>query len=325
MSNARENLYTFFERPYPSANAILLRGTAPVLVDPGFGSDFPALAGWLLDLGVFPEHLALIVNTHYHSDHVGGNHTLQQRYGIDVAAHVHDALMVNRRDANACAAEWLRQPVESYVVNRPLREGDVIDTGMAQWEVIHTPGHTVGHISLYERTRGVLIAGDTAHASDVGWLNFAIEGVDSLTRSIESVVRLNALAPTIALSGHGPAIADPKAAFASALRRFERWRSDPEAAAWHAAKRIFAFAMMIEGGIPADRVAPYLATSPWVHSFAEAPFAITPLAFADALTDEMLRSGAATWRKDRLIARAPHTPTDARWPRSATVPSMWEP
>lgn len=316
-------LHVFLERPYPSANAILLQGPAPVLVDPGFGSGITDLESQLADNGLTPDQLALVVNTHYHSDHVGGNHALQEQYGVVVAAHAHDAEMINRRDPAACAAEWLRQPVESYAVDRPLEEGDSIDTGAATWQVLHTPGHTVGHISLFEPTTGVLIVGDAVHATDVGWLNPVLEGTDSLTRSIETLERLQSLAPRLALSGHGPAIVDPPAAFRTARNRFERWRSDPEGMAWHAAKRILAYALMIEGGMDAKNVAPYLEASPWVHDFAIAPFATTSTQFGEMLVQELLRSRGARWENDRLVASAPHTRTDPSWPRSAVRTSRW--
>ncbi|HEY4216791.1 MAG TPA: MBL fold metallo-hydrolase [Gemmatimonadaceae bacterium] len=323
-SRWHQPLHAFFERPYPSANAILLHGPASVLVDPGFGSDIIDLETWLTNGGVPPDQLALVVNTHYHSDHVGGNHVLQQQYGVAVAAHAHDADMINRRDPNACAAEWLRQPVESYTVDRSLTEGDTIDTGAAVWQVLHTPGHTVGHISLFEPTSGVLIVGDAVHAADVGWLNPVLEGAHSLTRSLETIERLQALEPRLALSGHGAAIVDPASAFRTGRGRFERWLSDPEGMAWHAAKRILAYALMIEGGMDADDVAPYLEASQWVHDFAKSPFATTPANFAELLLQELLRSRGARWESDRLVATAPHTPTDPSWPRSAVSPSDWQ-
>ena len=316
-------LYSFFERPYPSANGVLLHGPAPVLVDPGFGSDVGDLMKWLSANGVQPEALTLVVNTHYHSDHVGGNHALQTAYGVNIAAHPADAELINRRDPTACAAEWLRQPVESYTVNQPLRDGDCIDTGAGVWRVLHTPGHTVGHISLFQRETGVLIAGDTAHSNDVGWLNPFIEGDNSLAQSIESLKRLAASNARVAFSGHGSTIGEPATAIASGLRRLNRWVTDPEGAAWHAAKRILAYALMIEGGIPRNSLDAYLAAAPWAADFARTTFSMTSDRFAKTLLDSMLASGSIAWREDRLVASSPHTPTVPTWPRSPVVPSRW--
>jgi glyoxylase-like metal-dependent hydrolase (beta-lactamase superfamily II) len=59
-----------------------LHGPAPVLVDPGFGSEVPDLMKRLAANSVRPEELALVVNTHYPSDHVGGNYALQNEYEL---------------------------------------------------------------------------------------------------------------------------------------------------------------------------------------------------------------------------------------------------
>ena len=104
--------FIFFERAYPSANMVLVKGERPVAVDPGYGSDLAETERLLRGTGTRPEDLALIVNSHYHCDHAGGNSGLQRRYGTPVAAHRWEADLVNRRDREACGAEWLDQPVE---------------------------------------------------------------------------------------------------------------------------------------------------------------------------------------------------------------------
>ena len=130
-----------------------------------------------------------MVNTHYHSDHVGGNAGLQGTYGVPVAAHRWEAEVVNRRDPEACSAEWLDQPVEPYWVDLSLSEGDEIDAGNVRLRVLHTPGYTLGYISLWEPKERVLILGDAAHADDVGWINPYREGTGAIERAAESVGR----------------------------------------------------------------------------------------------------------------------------------------
>lgn len=161
----------FFERVFPSANMVLIAGANPVLVDSGYGSDLALTEDLLRRAGAPPESLSLIVNTHYHSDHVGGNHGLQTRYGLPIATYHSEAEVVNRRDAQACSARWLDQPVEPYQVDRSLADGDEIDTGDVVLQVLHVRGHTAGHIALYEPNDGVLITGDALEPHDVGWIN----------------------------------------------------------------------------------------------------------------------------------------------------------
>ena len=84
---------SFFARPYPSANVVLLHGSRPVLVDTGFGADVPALLHWLQTQDVTPAALALVVNTHFHCDHSGGNHALQAMHGVFIAAQAAEAAL----------------------------------------------------------------------------------------------------------------------------------------------------------------------------------------------------------------------------------------
>src|SRR5690625_43118 len=97
----------FFERYYPSANMILIKDRSPTLIDTGFGSDVQDTERLIKDAGVSPEELHLIVNTHYHSDHVGGNSYLQDKYGIPIAAHKCEDDLINFSLAEECISECI--------------------------------------------------------------------------------------------------------------------------------------------------------------------------------------------------------------------------
>ena len=312
-----------FERTFPSANMALVRGETPVLIDTGFGSDVEETETLLRAAGVPPEGLSLIVNTHYHCDHVGGNHALQARYGVPIAAHRWEASLVNRRDAEACGAAWLRQPVEPYRVDRLLAEGDTIDAGGVTLRVLHTPGHTLGHVSLYEPETRVLILGDAVHGDDAAWLNPFREGVGALERATDTLHRLLHLDARWALSGHGAAITEPEKAFRSALRRYEAWSEVPERMAWHGVKRIFAYALMLERGLTEEELEPHLFSSPWFHDYSRHAFGLKPAAFVELLLTEMLRSKAALWKAGKLVAAAPHRPPPLDWLPARHTPRLW--
>ena len=315
---------SFFHGAHPGANAALLHGPRPVLVDSGFGSQTDALATWLRRHGVAPERLALVVNTHHHSDHVGGNF-LFHRLGVPIAAHAVDAALVNARDPEACSAMWLRQPVPPYAVARPLEEGDEIDTGTTVWRALHTPGHTFGHISLWCATARTLLAGDTVHADDLGWLARCRDGPQTLDWMRASVARLAALDVGVSLSGHGPPCRDFAAACAIAQARLARWEREPERMAWHACKRVFASALMIAGGMTEAGLRAYLLDAPWFCDQARAAFGVEPAEFVAPMIAEMLRSGAAAWRAGRLVATAPHDAVPAGWVAAVPMPADWPP
>ena len=315
--------FVFFERPYPSANMVLVRGERPILLDTGYGSDLPETENSLRESGMPPEALSLIVNSHYHCDHAGGNSGLQRDYDTPVAAHRWEADLVNRRDREACGVEWLDQPIEPYRVDQPLSDGDELDAGPVTLQVIHTPGHTLGHISLYAPEQEIMLLGDAVHGDDVAWLNPFREGVGAVQRALESLDRLAALPVRRAFSGHGPEVPDFRTAIDQGRRRYEKWLGEPERAHWHACKRIFVYALMIYGGLDKGEVDPYLLRCPWFGDYARHGFDTEPEAFVVPLVEEMLRSKAAGWREGRLVALPPHNRPSPGWPSGPTRPKDW--
>lgn len=313
----------FFERTFPSANSALILGPEPVLFDSGFGSDFPATEALLQDAGVSPADLSLVINSHYHSDHVGGNHGLQTRYGVPVAAYYTEGRLINQRDVVACSAEWLVQTIQPYTVDRLLEAGTEIHTGQVALKVVHSPGHTLGHISLYQPDDQIIILGDVVHANDVAWVNNFREGAGALERIMETLDHLLTMPIRLAISGHGPVHRDPKAVIESALRRYERWQQSPESVAWHAMKRIFAYALMLEDGMSRERVETYLLTSPWFRDFTTIYFQTTPAEFIEDLLQEMTRSGAARWHDNHLMATTAYHAPPPDWYPEPQLPRNW--
>lgn len=265
------------------------------------------------------------MNTHYHSDHVGGNHYIPKNYDVTIAAHKWDAGLINCCDPEACSAEWLDQPVEPYRVDRKLSGNDEIQTGSRTLKVLHTPGHTLEHISLYEPEEEILICGDLFHRNDIGWLNILREGIGSIQRSIESLDRLSKLRIVQAYSGHGPQIENPHAAIDAARKRYEKYLRTPEKISWHACKRIFAFTLMIKNGLAKEEVDHYLLSCGWFRDFAHYPFQLQPEEFIRILLDEMIRSGAASWHHNHLIAATPHQAPQKKWINKNIFPKDWTP
>lgn len=314
----------FFERKFPSANMILIKDPLPILIDTGFGSDVKETEELIKEVGVLPEELHLIVNTHYHSDHVGGNFHLQKNYGVPIAAHKWDADLINSCDPETGSAEWLDQPVEPYRIDTKLSDNDEIHTGNRILRVLHTPGHTLGHIALYEPEEEILICGDLFHKNDIGWLNIFREGVSSIQRSLESLDRLSKLRIQQAYSGHGPQMENPLVAIDAARGRFEKWLTMTEKVSWHACKRIFSFTLIIKNGLAKEEIDSYLLKCGWFQDFARYSFQLQPEEFIQVLLDEMIRSGAASWHNNHLIATAPYNAPEKTWMNKSIKPKEWK-
>lgn len=322
---AKPDTVTFFARQFPSANFAVVHGLRPIMIDSGFGSDAAATLFDLEAAGTHPRDLQCIANTHYHVDHVGGNAAFQREHHVPIAAHRHDALMVNAADPESCSADYLGQPVEQYTVDIFLQPGAVLETGTTSVQVIGTPGHTLGHLSFFVED-GTLIAGDLFYENDIAALLPFREGVGAVYRLIDSLQSLADFPALIkrVLPGHGPAILKPYDAIDTALARLERWLDEPEKIAWHNMKRAAVYRLMIAGPLRRSDFELALSHSHWLRDYAAYVFDAEPSVLAIGVCDEIIRSGAVLESSGRLSASAPHTSVPAEWLASIPPVRTWK-
>ena len=125
--------------------------------------------------------LKYIINTHGHFDHVGANKALKEKTGAPILIHRAEAPLLAQLSSSA--AVWGMQVDDSPPADRLLEDGDRISFGEITLEVIYTPGHSLGGISLY--TPKDLFVGDTLFAGSIGRTDFPGGDYDQLI----SVVR----------------------------------------------------------------------------------------------------------------------------------------
>lgn len=147
----------------------------PMLVDTGAAGRATALLRDLASIGVQPINIRKIILTHHHLGHTGALWELKRRSGALALAHKADAQYI----AGKRARRETRRGVERVFHNAMVRVGfgepmlvaieHTLDDAedINGWRVIHTPGHTPGHICLHRR--GVLISGDMIMASAGGF------------------------------------------------------------------------------------------------------------------------------------------------------------
>ena len=114
--------------------------------------------------------------------------------------HKSDAAPIREGSAKGTEALMFGQRMEQADVN-DLSGGEVFSTGEHDLEVIHTPGHTVGGICLFDRSKRILLSGDTVFAGGVGRWDLATGDHGQL---VDSVKRLSVLDPLDLYPGHGP-------------------------------------------------------------------------------------------------------------------------
>ena len=143
--------------------------------------------------------LKYIINTHGHFDHVGANKALKDMTGAPILIHREDAPML--ANLSASAGMWGMR-AEDSPPDQFIKDGDRIVFGQITLEVIHTPGHSPGGISLY--TPKVVFVGDTLFAGSIGRTDFPGGDYDLLISGVRN--RLFVLGDDVQVfPGHGPA------------------------------------------------------------------------------------------------------------------------
>ncbi len=201
------------------------------LVDCGWGGQ---AAGAVLEehlnaLGATIGDIGRVIATHAHVDHYGFAAELHQRTGAEIAIHEDDIQLATRwfagttvyaealagwfirngaptADAMAAGADLIAvaEHIALAKTHRALRGGDRISTGAGSFEVIHTPGHTEGHIALFQREMALLITGDHVLPQVTPNVScFAHTAPDPLGRHLRSLTELRALPVRRVLPGHG--------------------------------------------------------------------------------------------------------------------------
>ena len=213
--NAAPNVFAIYE-PHQAEETIgylIVGQKRALLFDTGMGiSDIKKITAELTKVPI------LVLNSHTHDDHVGGNWEFDSVCGMDTDFTRKNA-QGSREDAQAeitpdqiCGSLPKGFDPKTYAT-RPwkitayLHDGDRFDLGGRTLEVIATPGHTPDAISLIDRTNGLLFTGDTYYPAPI-WLFRPETDLDAYAASIR---RLAALAPQIklVLGAHNLPLASP--------------------------------------------------------------------------------------------------------------------
>jgi glyoxylase-like metal-dependent hydrolase (beta-lactamase superfamily II) len=214
----------------PILNVYVITGIeTSAVIDTGMGevSSNALLLREIDKLKIQRNEITLIVNTHEHIEHFAGNFALQNATRAKIAAHPIAAQIIEKPtrqiegeemlDAlSEEAARQLKNWSEFYKmikpthVDRKVVDGDLIEVDGTKLRVIHTPGHSRGHICLYDMERKILFSGDHVLGSGTPYIGQWPDGSNgNMTDYIDSLKKLKELDIELILPSHGPVVKEP--------------------------------------------------------------------------------------------------------------------
>jgi glyoxylase-like metal-dependent hydrolase (beta-lactamase superfamily II) len=290
---------TVFERGWLSSNNVLFHGAGPAaLLDSGYATH-SAQTVTLVASALGSRPLDLLLNTHLHSDHCGGNAALQVAYpALRTLVPPGQSEHVRRWDPAALSYEPTGQECAQFRMDGLLAPGtEVLLNGMA-WQVHGAPGHDPHSVVLFEPRGRLLVSADALWENGFGVVFPELEGEDGFAQVAATLDLIETLRPALVIPGHGRVFGGTKPvanALSQARRRLARSVADPQWHARHAAKVLLKFKLLAVQRLPAAELERWALGTHYFCMIRSRYWPDEPAAaWFHALMDDLVRASAAT-------------------------------
>ena len=290
------------ERGWLSCNNILLHGAeGTILVDSSYGSQVPQTLA-LLDHALTGRHLAWLVNTHCHSDHMGGNRAVQAKYGCRTTIPAGEAPLIDAWDEAQLLLSIADQRAERFRYDDTLAPGAEVRMGELDWQVLAAPGHDAHALMFHAPAERILVSGDALWEDGFGVVFGALFGDPhalAATRStLDAIARLDV---RTVIPGHGAPFDRVVAALERAYSRLEGFERDLTRLARHCAKVMLVFALLEKRRMPVAELPAYCAEVGILRHLNREFLGMTPGALAEWLVSELERTRAVARENADLV------------------------
>ncbi|RZL90194.1 MAG: MBL fold metallo-hydrolase [Variovorax sp.] len=284
------------ERGWLSSNNILFLGRdETALVDSGYAThSYQTLA--LIANALGGRSLDLLLNTHLHSDHCGGNAALQQRYPeMHTLIPPGEASAVKTWDEDALSFKSTGQLCSRFRFDGLLTPGQDVVLGDLRWQVHAAPGHDPHSIILFEPQTRTLISADALWENGFGIVFPELAGEPSFEHVAATLDLIEALKPNRVIPGHGSVFSEVEKAISAARRRLEAFSTDPIRHARHAVKVLVKFKLLEAQSLSVDEWNGWIERTPYLEAIRARFFASSSLeSLSSATLAELVKAGAAS-------------------------------
>lgn len=149
------------------------------VIDPG--ADFKKIDETIEELNV---KIKFVILTHAHGDHIGALNEVIKKYNVPVYVHEDEVDML--QDANKNLSRMMFRKEIKVEPQKLLKDGEIIELGNLEMEIIHTPGHTKGSISI--KVENIILTGDTLFNGSIGRTDFLGGSFEDIISSIKTKI-----------------------------------------------------------------------------------------------------------------------------------------
>ena len=187
------------------SNSMFINDSITLVIDSGCGKILNSID---------PESIDILLNSHAHLDHIDGNDRFRKAkilmHPLEKEALKHpdkitaseswDELMHENTGGKAFQISLINPKVNSiWRADGLLSEGQVIDCGKTKIEILHTPGHTPGHLSFFFPNENTVFSGDICLTKVGPWYGDTETEIDDFIKSIDRIIELK---PEKLITGH---------------------------------------------------------------------------------------------------------------------------
>lgn len=294
-----------FVRDWLSANHVLLKDerAGHVLVDTGYVTQSPLTLSLLRSpAGIGSAPLAKVVNTHGHSDHVGGNAALQAAYRCPIAFPAAEAPLVDAWDTKALLYDYADQDIARFAVDERIEPGTLHEWGGLSWQALAAPGHDMGALVFFNPDERILVSGDALWENGYGFVMPQAVEPGTLAAQRATLDMIAALGVRTVIPGHGEVFTGVDAALERAYRRTDAFAADDTRMARYALKVNLTYHLLTGRTLAVAELPAYVERVGIYRDLNAAVLRLPPADLADLLVGELVRAGAVRIEAGRLHA-----------------------
>jgi glyoxylase-like metal-dependent hydrolase (beta-lactamase superfamily II) len=281
-------------RGWLNCNQIVLLGSREnVVIDSGYSRH----AGNTLALLRQPEHLGAkhvhrVINTHCHSDHMGGNAMLAREYRCRITVPDGEAKHLKPWNPQSLWMSYADQYAEKFEFSDTMRAGDSFTAGGLTWHAYAAPGHDMDALMFWNAKERILISGDALWENGLGVVFPSEAPNEHIAAALATLDHIEKLDPRVVIPGHGAPFSDIAGAIERARGKLQAFAADPVKNARHVVKVMLMFALLDKGKMRVPSLPAYLQRIPAHRDMNERFIKVTFEELAARTVKELVEAGA---------------------------------